>query len=545
MDRLVLTKAFLIAAAAGAVAFPLLAARSTTQPTTTTAPAGARTTDEGWFAPRPKTQKPPLPKKPVSVFIIPIREEISDKTFRALKRKVVRVRAGGADLVVLDMDTWGGLVTAALDIARLIKVELEDIYTVCYVRTRAVSAGALIACACDEIVITSVGKFGDAAPISFGGQLGKVQREKVETVLRKEFAESAERNGYNVALAESMVSIGREVWLVRNVRTRELRYVLRKAFRGKVRIPPGVTSAPSNPKADWELLNIVVDDGELLTMHSKEAVEYAFATGIIKAELNRPHAALLKHFGVTAEPTVMTDNWSERLVEFLTSAPVVGFLFFVAIICAYVEMHTPGFGVAGAVAILCFAILFGSRYMIGMAAWWEIALFAIGLVLLAVEVFVIPGFGVAGIAGILCCVVGLLAMIVPNAPDKWPIPQTDLDWSVFSNGLLALGVAFVMAIIAAAVLAKYLPKVPLAGRLVLARGAVAPQVGSAATEDAPIRSIQPGAIGAVQSTCRPVGTVRIGNDLVDAVAEGEFISAGTKVQVVKNEGNRLVVRAMG
>ena len=144
--------------------------------------------------------------------------------------------------------------------------------------------------------------------------------------------------------------------------------------------------------------------------------------------------ALGEHYGLAGEPTVLADTWSERLVTFLTSPAVVAVLFFVGLLCVYVEMHHPGFGVAGTVAILCFAVLFGSRYLVGMAAWWEIALFVVGLVLLGVELFVTPGFGVAGIAGILCCVVALLAMFVPNDPRSLPIPATKLDWSILGRG---------------------------------------------------------------------------------------------------------------
>jgi membrane-bound serine protease (ClpP class) len=502
--------------------------------------ADSRITDEGWFAP-PKRQveKPALPEPVENVFVIPIREEISVKTFEAMKRKAIRCRTGGAELIVIDMDTWGGAVHPALDIARLLKTELEDVYTVCYVRTRGVSAGAMIALACDDIIMTPTGKLGDCAPLLMGGELKGVSREKIESVLRTEFEESAERNGYSTALAKSMVSHDLEVWLVRNKNTRELRYVLEDQWRGRVEVPPGVSSAPSRSDAEWELLRVLLRKGRLLTMTPRQAKEYGFASQLIKPVRENELEGVLKHFNVEAEPTVLRDNWSERLVGFMTSPPVMGFLFFVAILCAYVEMHTPGFGVAGTVAVICFAILFGSRFLVGMAAWWEIALFALGLVLIALEIFVIPGFGVAGITGILCCVVGLLAMLVNNPPDKLPIPETDLDWSLFTNGIVALMIGFLLASATAVVLARFLPKTPVASRLILK--VPLPTVTSPATADAPILSVEPGATGTVESDCRPVGSVRIEQDLVNAIADGGYIPAGTKVKVIKVEGNRVIV----
>jgi membrane-bound serine protease (ClpP class) len=220
---------------------------------------------------------------------------------------------------------------------------------------------------------------------------------------------------------------------------------------------------------------------------------------------------------------------------------VTGILLFVGILGIYVELNTPGLGLPGAVAVIAFAILFGSRYLTNLAQWWEIGLFLAGLVLIAIEVFVTPGFGVLGISGLICCIVGLLAIIIPNAPDKLPVPQTELEWGIFRTGLTALGLAFLGAVVAAIILGRYLPKMPLASKLILAPAS--PSTGPA-TESAPIRLIQVGQMGTVQSICRPVGQVRFGDKLVDAVADGSFIPAGTKVKVIRNEGNRVVVTPM-
>lgn len=511
-----------------------------TKPTSSEAPPGAIVTTEGWFVrPQPKSQRPVLPEKVARAFVIPIREDIRQKTYDAVSRKALRCRAGDAQLIVLDMDTWGGELHAALDIVRLLKVDLEGIYTVCYVRTRAVSAGALIAVSCDEIVMSPTGTFGDCAPVSLAGPLEGIEREKVETVLRKEFAESAENNGYNVALAEAMVTASREVWLVRNKKTRELRHVLSKDFRGQVDIPPGVSSVPSNPQGEWELLRVIDTADEILTLHPREAVEYGFASTIIRPGPTYPLAPLMERFNVEGKPTDLIDNWSETLVEFLTSPLVAGVLLFVGVLCTYVEMHAPGFGLPGATAIVCFALLFGSRFLVGMAAWWEIALFLVGVGLVITEIFVTPGFGVIGIAGILCCIAALLAMFVPNAPDKLPLPRTSLDWSLFSGGAVAVGAALVGATVAAGFLARLLPNLPLAGRLVLP--SVALPVEPTVTEDSPYLRIKTGDMGTVEGMCRPVGKVRFGEYLLDATSQGEIIEPGTTVRVLRREGNRLIV----
>jgi len=423
-----------------------------------------------------------------------------------------------------------------------------------------VSAGAMIACACDEIVMTPVGKLGDCAPISLTGELKGVEREKLETVIREEFAESAERNGYSVPLAESMVTIGREVWLIRNLKTRELRYVPARDWKGKVRLDAREDDTAELverldrmvrrmdkedsddadlAEPDWERLQVVVPKTELLTMKSSEATEYGFIRHVIEAPRERPLANLMAQVGFEGEPVVLGDTWSEHLVEFLTSPPVAGFLFFLAILFAYVEMHTPGFGVAGAVAIICVALVFGGGYLVGLAQWWEILLIVVGLILIAIEVFLIPGFGVTGVLGGLLVLAGIIAAIVPNAPDKWPVPTTDLGWSMFGNAAFALGVAFVAALVAMPILSKFLPKIPVASRLII--GPAQAATDAPVSDASPMMQVRVGDTGVVIGMCRPVGKVRVGDEIVDAMTEGSVIEAGARVRVMRREGNRLVV----
>ncbi|MCK5557514.1 MAG: hypothetical protein KAJ01_04010, partial [Candidatus Hydrogenedentes bacterium] len=207
----------------------------------------------------------------------------------------------------------------------------------------------------------------------------------------------------------------------------------------------------------------------------------------------------------------------------------------------YTEINTPGFGVFGAVAIFCLVLLLSSQFLVGLAQWWEIAILALGVILILLEIFVIPGFGVAGIAGVLLCVIGLLAMIVPNAPNKLPIPSNSMDWDMFSSGLLALSLGFVASLIAAAILSRYLPRIPLFTRnkLILAPAAAADD--DPRSEASPMLNIRVGQTGETESMLRPVGVVRFGDDLLDAVSEGEIIEQGRTVRVLHRDGNRIVV----
>lgn len=188
----------------------------------------------------------------------------------------------------------------------------------------------------------------------------------------------------------------------------------------------------------------------------------------------------------------------------------------------------------------CLAVLFGSRYLTGLAQVWEIAIFAVGVLLLAAELFITPGFGVLGLTGGLLCTIGLLASLIGNAPDELPWPSPGLMMDTFLTGLFALGVGVLAGCVLCIVAARFLPKIPIASRLMLPDVAAGPAAPS--STEAAIRRITPGDQGTVEALCRPAGKARFGEELVDVVAEGEFIEPGTSVVVTRNEGNRLVVR---
>jgi len=496
-------------------------------------------TPDGWFR-RVEVEKP---KQAGQACVIPIHDVIVGPTYEAIRRKVIPIRARKDRLVIFDIDTPGGDGNAMAKIIRLIMEDLKDVYTIAYVNPDALSAGALISVACNEIVMSPTGRIGAAMPIFSSPTGGLVKlpekiRGKFESAQLAGARVMAKRNGYDVDLIEGMITIDLAIWLIRHRGTGELKIVEASDWYGKVAgVPPGKrpTTVPAEPAgAEWEYVRTIAGPTKVVTLTTDEAVSYGLATRQI-ASMDELAAQL----DVTGEPVILTDTALERLVAFLNSPIVTTILLFLGGLALYAEFHTPGFGVPGAVAILCFAILFGSRYLTGLAQVWEIALFLLGVGLLLVEAFVTPGFGLPGIAGIICCIAGLLAMFIPNALDEFPRPSTDLDWELFSKGLFATGVGFIAALIGAAVLSKYLPRLSVATGFVLAPAdrAARPPV----SEASPVQRIAPGDLGRVEGPCRPVGKVRFGSDLLDAVTEGDVIEVGAKVRVVRRDGNRIVV----
>jgi len=193
--------------------------------------------------------------------------------------------------------------------------------------------------------------------------------------------------------------------------------------------------------------------------------------------------------------------------------------------------------------------IIGSKYLVGLANWVEVALFVLGIFLLLIEFLVLPGFGIAGFSGIICIFAGLFGMLIKNPPDKLPWPQDAIAWNDFTWGVVGLSVGFVGFIVLAWVLSKYLPRIQFLSGLILAP-AVPRQSGEiplsmTTPPESKTVSVSLGDTGEVVSILRPTGKAKFGDAIVDVVAEAEFLDKGTKVEIIEIHGNRVVVKAVG
>jgi membrane-bound serine protease (ClpP class) len=409
-------------------------------------------------------------------------------------------------------------------------------HTVAYITTEAISAGALVSVSCRDIIMRENTTIGDAAPITMGGKLEGVEREKAESFVRAAFQRAAEANGYPSLLLRAMVTMQVEVYRVLNLKTGQYEFFEKDGL-------------PKDPNQyEVEKAEKINGSDELLTLTASRAQEYGLARAVVR-DLNGALAFLAKRDSVVfaAEPTLLEPNWSELMVSWLNSPVVMGILFMLALLGAYIEFSTPGFGLPGLVAVVCFALILGSKYLVGMANWVEILLLFIGLALLLVEIFVLPGFGVAGILGIACVLIGLFGMLIRNAPNEIPWPRTVWDWQGLSSGVLGLAAGFVGFLVAAWLLSRYLPKIPFMSALILSPAAAPTgRGGSQISMTRPPKSasvrVQVGDVGEVLSTLRPAGKARFGEAIVDVVATGEFLEKGTEVQILEIHGGRVVVR---
>lgn len=465
--------------------------------------------------------------------VIICHDTVDEGLLESIKRRSGIALAQDVDYLIYDIDTFGGGLFAAYEISDYLLHEINvKASTVAYVSKKAISAGALISVACEDIIMKEKTRIGDCAPIMLGGKLEGVEREKIETDTRTAFETSAEHNGYPAALLKAMVTREIEVYRVKNTQTGKYEF-----FAGD-RLPKDANSY------DLEKKEMIDSANELLTLTASEAVEYGVARAQVK-DLQGVLDFLAERDGVTfvGAPMVLKTNWSEEMVRWVNSPVVMGVLVVIGLLGVYIELSSPGVGLPGLVAVICFVIIVGSRYLTGLANWIEVLVLVAGIVLLLIEIFVLPGFGIAGILGIFCILAGLFGMLVHNAPNEVPWPRSELDWHLFTNGVIGLSAGFLGFLVLAWVVAKYLPRIPVASRMILAAPKESAAVRSGgAPGPGPELGVRVGQQGVSVTQLRPSGIGRFGSERLSVVSRGGLIEANREIIVAQIDGNSIVVQ---
>ncbi len=414
--------------------------------------------------------------KPPTVYRISVSGVVEMGLAPYISRSLREAQAAGAVAAFLDIDTPGGRIDAAERIADAVRNARIPVYA--YVNPRALSAGALIAMSTNGIYMRPGAVIGAATPVD--GQ-GVKASEKMVSAMRAEFRAVAEQRGLDPKLAEAMVDENMEI--------------------------PGL-----------------VGKGQLLTLSTGEAVRLRFAKGEVSDD-----QALLKAIGYPDAQVVTTEpNWAEGLVRFLTNPLVAPLLLSLGILGLVFEIKTGAFGLGGIVSLTALGLFFGSSLILGLAGWEEILLLGLGVIALAVEIFILPGFGVAGILGILAIIGSMVLAMMGAAPTTGDIAQ-------------ALAVLGASLFITAAVVFAWFRHLPNSGRFrgLLLQGSVHRSEGFVS---APARVDLVGLDGVAVTDLRPSGTARVGEERLDVVTEGGFIPEGSRVRIVQSDGYRHVVR---
>lgn len=420
-------------------------------------------------------------KRPV-VYVAPIEGMIDLGLAPFVERVLDEATAAGAAAVVLEINTFGGRVDAAVQVRdALLNARVP---TVAFVNKRAISAGALISLAAEKLVMSGGGTIGAATPVQMGqpGEAALPVTEKTVSYVRKEFRATAESRKRPPLLAEAMVDSD-------------------VAVRG------------------------VIEKGKLLTLTTDEALKHKLAD--FRADSLE---GVLQQLGLAgAEVRPASPNWAENLVRWLTHPVVSSLLISIGMLGIIIELRTPGFGFPGGLGVASLALFFWGHWLVQLVGWEELLLALGGVILLALELLVIPGFGVAGVLGIVAILAGLVLSLV-GAGDTTEVLYQAAGRVVFS---------MLVALAASLVLLRFLPRLPFGRRLVLQTDLGAGHAHGSAPEG-DLRWI--GRKGLASSPLRPAGIADIDGERVDVVSEGDLIEAGQAVEVTRVDGNRIVVR---
>lgn len=460
-------------------------------------------------------------------------------TDKEVKDALEKARRDGARLVVLEIDSPGGVVETCNNICTALLA--CDVPTVALVTVKAISGGSMVATACNEIIMVKGSRIGDCEPHAINMELPDYMREKVESDIRGRMRANAQTNGLPDKLLEAMVTKSIKLFLVEYADGKK-EFLKDEELRIK---EAQIESGESQQSIAHR--ELIVDERRLLTLTAQEALTYGLAKKVVDSvgqfydgrAISHSDRFFVKRVVEAAEPL------PTKLVMILVLCLIVG------ISGVIVEANVPGFGVPGVVGIIGFSAFFAILGLHGRAEHWEIALFVIGLILLLVEIFVLPGFGVCGIGGLLCIGASFVLSYLPSFTSEiWK-----QDWrDVLDRMLTHFGIAGAGAIVVGWLLAKYCHRIPIVRRLMLLRAlpsgaevmaqAAASEAGEYPheTEYTHSEAELKGKEGVAATVLRPAGKMRTDDgETFDVVSDGSMVPEGTRVRIAEVHGPRILV----
>jgi membrane-bound serine protease (ClpP class) len=424
------------------------------------------------------------PDKNFRIFKFDIKEVIAAPVLRRTQRAFMDADSVKADIILIHMNTYGGQV----DIADSIRTRIMQsrIPVMVYIDNNAASAGALISIATDRIYMRRGSNIGAATVVD---QAGDVVPDKYQSYMRSMMRSTAQAKDRDPDIAQAMVD-------------------------------PTIR------------IDGVIDEGKVLTFTASEAMQWGFCEGIAENIAEVIELAGIKEYEIIEQKLTTVD----RIINFLISPVISGLLIMLILGGIYFELQTPGVGFPILLALSAALLYFAPLYLEGLASHWEIIIFVLGLVLLAVEIFALPGFGVAGILGILFIVSGLaFAMVSNRGPDFSGVPVSEV------------GSAFLLVIISFFI--SLSTSIYFGSRLVTSKGRIGNTLSLNTVQDSSLgyssRDTRMkdllGKTGKAYTILRPSGKVEIEDEIYDATALTGYIDRGEAIRVVKYETSQVFV----
>ena len=443
-----------------------------------------------------------------SAFVIPVRDQIGPPILNILRRGMKQAIESEVDLIILDMDTPGGELGVTLEIMQEIldSVDYWEGKVLTYVNKEAISAGAYIAIATQEIAFAPFSQIGAAEAVSGGGgEIDPSMKRKVNSYLKAKIRNFAGSYKYRSLVMAAMMDAN--VSLIIEGETL-------KATDG----------------------TLIKSPGELLTLTGEEAVmkygnppQTLLGTGIFK-DLEE---LLDQRWGKKNYQMIrMEINWAENAGLWLNG--IAPLLLSIGLVLLFIEFKTPGFGVFGILGIGFILIFFGSKYVSGLAGQEELLLFLVGFCLVLVEVFLAPGLFLPALLGLALMFGSLIWAMV----DVWPGQEIDWSFALFRVPLVELAQSFGLAFILGYLAIKVMGKTPMGKSMLLETS-----VGNLKPNQTSVL-IEPNKVGVTVSELYPVGKVQIDGKTYEARAVIGKIEKGQRIKVLKHSVYELVVEEL-
>ncbi len=426
-----------------------------------------------------------------------------------------QIRDHDANLICLWIDSPGGSPSDSINLANYLKsLDSAQRRTVAYIANEALGDAAFLALACDQIVMRPRAVLGGAGDDPMPDDERSTMAEAIAAV--------AHEKHHSPGLAAAMVD------------PKTVVYRYQRQTDGLVDYFTEAEAARLNDAAQWQRGQAVTAPDKRFQVNGDEALEFGLADAVVD-----DFEGLKALYGLQDDLRLAEPNWADFLIDALNSPGVSIFLLLLGFAALYAELQSPGIGLGGLIAALCFLLYFWSAYLGGTAGWLEVLLFVAGVTCLALEVFVLPGFGLFGLAGGLM-IIGSLVL----ASQTFVLPRNEYQLQQLRNSLLVITGAGIGTVAAAVLMRRYLPHAPMFNRMVLTPPT--DEELSRITEREALAQLDHllGARGTSFTPLVPSGKARFGDQLVDVLTDGEFVDRGCAVEVVEVRGHRVVVREL-
>ncbi len=443
----------------------------------------------------------------------PIHPVITNRAQRTIEDQL---RDQSVNFVCLWIDSPGGSLPDSMGLATFLASQHPGVVrTVAYVSREAKADAALIALACDHLVMEEGAMLG-------GPSIMELPEDEVRLAVETLRNNVAKPKSRSWSLMAAMIDPQLKVYRYTHKSTGRIEFFCEEEAEDQ-----------ADPES-WLQGQLVSKPGETLRLKPEEAEEFGLARNVVQ-DFNE----LRKLYNLENDPALVEPGWADTLIDALAAPAVAWLLLLIGGAALYAELHSPGIGVGAFIAGVAFLLYFWSKHLDGTAGWLEVLLFIAGISCVLLEIFVLPGAGIFALGGGFLVIISLVL-----ASQTFVLPHNDYELGQLRNSLVSLAGAAVSVTAIAVLIRRFLPHAPMFNRMMLE-----PPSGEELEQIHQRESLVAfnhlmGQRGKTTTPLAPAGKARFGNDLVDVISNGDFVARGDEVEVIEVHGNRIIVQKL-